>query len=207
MPCLTRPSSFHTSLPWTKSGDFATANKTLTTLKFKEMKMTAVKRNINSLLNEMGMASQPFRRKRQSGGKSARPMQGCNMVQCDVGTTTIVGNISLSMSRTCDEFDTLSKTSENVFCSEESSALAWDAMWNTLNPGDSQYPIFIMKFPVVCFSLLYFSNSFHRNFTDKLQRWRKWLVEVSQHLEVKTRHSKARQLRQRRQMQSSKRDS
>lgn len=41
------------------------------------------------------------------------PMQGCNMVQCDAGATTIVGNISLSMwrSRTRDEFDTISKTS------------------------------------------------------------------------------------------------
>ena len=77
MPCLTRPSSFHTSLPWTKSGDFATANKALTTLTFKEMKMTAVKRNIKPLSNEMGMASQPFRRKRQSGGNSAR-QQLCN---------------------------------------------------------------------------------------------------------------------------------
>lgn len=64
-------------LAMNKEWRFAKANKALTTLKFKEVKMTAVKRNIKSLLNEMGMASQPFRRKRQSGGKSAR-QQLCN---------------------------------------------------------------------------------------------------------------------------------
>lgn len=77
MPCLTRPSSFHTSLPWTKSGDFATANKALTTLKFKEMKMTAVKRNIKSLLNEMGMASQPPNHS-DAKGKVEEKVQGSN---------------------------------------------------------------------------------------------------------------------------------
>ena len=91
MPCLS-PSSFHTSLPWTKSVShkerqrveiLQKQKKALTTLKFKEVKMTATKRNGYSIPTIPTQKAKWMEKCKAATVQSLKaPMQGCNVVQC-----------------------------------------------------------------------------------------------------------------------------
>ncbi len=174
------------------------------------------------LQREMGIASQPFRRKKQSGWKSAR-QQLCNhwRLRCkgamwrnvtgeprQLLATFLCECKDLEHVMSLTQFRKRLKTSiaaKNLqLWPEMQCEILWILWWFPV----SDLHLLLMRISSWDFQLLVFyfstSNSFHIDFTDKLQRWRKWLVEVSQHLEVQTRDSPERQLRQHRQMQSSK---